>query len=378
MFATVEGTVDQALERRREARRCELRLLCEQEARSSSGSRRSCARPTTTGIGRRRAVPRARSGWRRSQQRLPHRRAHHAHERGAASLPALDHALSSGALTLDQVAAAAEYATPATDAELARVAVGKAPSAIALAARTLAPPAVEDDQELYERRALSMTWTRGRRELASAAACRSNRAPPSSRPSGTSPSPNAPPTSRPAACSSGSSTPPTRSSPSPASRRRRRRHPAQPHNADRAPQRRPAAATRRRRPDQPRDSRAAHLRRPPPHDQAERPRPRALARRTLRLLPAATRAPQALSGHCQYPGCTATRELEAHHLIAGRAWRRDRARQPHPALPPPPQTPPRPPHPHKRQRRAARLHRPDRTRDHHQPATRTARLTPAA
>ena len=69
-------------------------------------------------------------------------------------------------LTLDQVAAAAEFATPASDAELARVAVGKAPSTIALAARTLAPPKVEDDQALYERRSLSMTWTRGRRELA--------------------------------------------------------------------------------------------------------------------------------------------------------------------------------------------------------------------
>ena len=33
MFATSERTVDQARERRREARRCELRSLCEQEAR---------------------------------------------------------------------------------------------------------------------------------------------------------------------------------------------------------------------------------------------------------------------------------------------------------------------------------------------------------
>ena len=47
-------------------------------------------------------------------------------------LPALDHALSTGALNLDQVVAAAEVATPATDAELARVAVGKAPGEIAL------------------------------------------------------------------------------------------------------------------------------------------------------------------------------------------------------------------------------------------------------
>ena len=81
------------------------------------------------------------------------------------SLPALDHALSTGALTLDQVAAAAEFATPESDAELARVAVGKPPSAIGLVARTLAPPVVADDEALYARRALSMSWTRGRREL---------------------------------------------------------------------------------------------------------------------------------------------------------------------------------------------------------------------
>jgi hypothetical protein len=81
------------------------------------------------------------------------------------TLPALDQALSTGTLTLDQVAAAAEFATPGTDAELARVAVGMAPSEIALTARTMVPPAVKDDQELYERRALSMSWTRGGREL---------------------------------------------------------------------------------------------------------------------------------------------------------------------------------------------------------------------
>jgi hypothetical protein len=81
-------------------------------------------------------------------------------------LPALDGALSTGVLSLDQVAAAAEFATPETDLELARVAAGKAPSKISLVARTLAPPTVEDDEALYARRALSMTWTRGRRELA--------------------------------------------------------------------------------------------------------------------------------------------------------------------------------------------------------------------
>ncbi|MDX6572229.1 MAG: hypothetical protein QOC86_1385 [Gaiellales bacterium] len=33
MFAIADGTVDQALERRREGRRCEVRALCEAEAR---------------------------------------------------------------------------------------------------------------------------------------------------------------------------------------------------------------------------------------------------------------------------------------------------------------------------------------------------------
>jgi hypothetical protein len=81
------------------------------------------------------------------------------------ALPALDQAMSTGALTLGQVAAAAEFATPESDAELARVAVGKAPSEISVVARTVVPPPVADDAALYKRRALSMTWTRGRREL---------------------------------------------------------------------------------------------------------------------------------------------------------------------------------------------------------------------
>ena len=33
MFATLEGTIDQTLERRREARRCRVRAICEQQAR---------------------------------------------------------------------------------------------------------------------------------------------------------------------------------------------------------------------------------------------------------------------------------------------------------------------------------------------------------
>ena len=80
-------------------------------------------------------------------------------------LPALDLALSTGVLNLDQVVAAAEVATPATDAELARVAVGKAPGEIALVARAMVPPLVADDQALYARRALRMAWRGGGREL---------------------------------------------------------------------------------------------------------------------------------------------------------------------------------------------------------------------
>jgi Domain of unknown function (DUF222) len=80
-------------------------------------------------------------------------------------LPELDGAMSRGELTLDQAVAATAVATPETDGELARIAVGKAPSEIERIAHTMVPPKVADDQTLYERRALSMTWTRGRREL---------------------------------------------------------------------------------------------------------------------------------------------------------------------------------------------------------------------
>src|SRR4051812_7651331 len=82
------------------------------------------------------------------------------------TLPALDAAFSAGELTLDQVAAAAPIATPESDAEIARIAIGKAPTEIARAARKIEPPKVADDQELYRRRALRMTWTNGGRELA--------------------------------------------------------------------------------------------------------------------------------------------------------------------------------------------------------------------
>ena len=57
-------------------------------------------------------------------------------------------------------------------------------------------------------------------------------------------------------------------------------------------------------------------------------------------------------GHCQYPGCTAIRELEgASIILAYERGGKTETRQPHPALPPPPQAAPRPPHPHQRPQR---------------------------
>jgi hypothetical protein len=166
MFAMLEGTVDQALEREREARRCRVRSIVERQARlqqeltqvvreaddrgdweaaGCSSSAQWLAQLSSSDYGSAVRITRTSDALR--------------------SLPALDEALGRGALTLDQVAAAAEFATPETDAELARVAVGKAPSQIGLAARTLAPPVVEDDRALYARRSLRMEWTRGGREL---------------------------------------------------------------------------------------------------------------------------------------------------------------------------------------------------------------------
>jgi HNH endonuclease len=167
MFVQVDGTVDQALERGREVRRRRLRSLCEQAARIEQEVTEIVREADDLGDWRAAGCSSA-AQWFAQVYSSDHRSAVRITRTSAAlrSLPALDHAMSTVALTLDQVAAAAEFATPATDAELARVAVGKPPGEIALAARTLAPPPVADDQALYERRSLSMSWTRGKRELA--------------------------------------------------------------------------------------------------------------------------------------------------------------------------------------------------------------------
>ena len=167
MFATVEGTIDQERERRREARRRELRGICEQQARLAQRLTEIVREADDDGDWRAAGCSSS-AQWLAQVSSSDYRTAARITRTSSAlrSLPALDQALSDGLLSLDQVAAAAEFATPASDAQLARIAVGKAPSAIELAARTIVPPVVSDDQELYERRALSMSWTRGRRELA--------------------------------------------------------------------------------------------------------------------------------------------------------------------------------------------------------------------
>jgi len=148
-------------------RRRELRALCEQEARIKQRVTQ-IVREAEDDEDWRAAGCSSSAQWLAQIASSDYRTAARITSTSAAlgSLPALDRALSTGVMSLDQVAAAAQYATPQTDVALARAAVGKAPSQISLAARTLAPPKLEDDQALYERRALSMTWTRGKRELA--------------------------------------------------------------------------------------------------------------------------------------------------------------------------------------------------------------------
>ena len=161
-----------------------------------------------------------RSGWRRSTTATTAPRPGITRTSDALrKLPALDEAMGRGELTLDQVAAAAGVATPETDAELARIAVGKAPGEIARAPRASScRRVVADDQALYERRALSMTWTGDGRELTFSGSLPLEQGVAFEQAIWTSPNRCAPPTRRAAApCSSGASTPPMRSSHSPPS-----------------------------------------------------------------------------------------------------------------------------------------------------------------
>jgi uncharacterized protein DUF222/HNH endonuclease len=166
MFAYREGTVDQALEHRREMRRRRVRANREHAARLDQELTEIVREAEDEGDWQSAGCSSS-AQWLAQISSSDHRTAQQLTRTSAAlrNLPALDDALGRGILTLDQVAAAARFATPDTDAELASVAVGKAPSTIAVAARTLAPPVVADDQAVYARRTLSMTWAPGRREL---------------------------------------------------------------------------------------------------------------------------------------------------------------------------------------------------------------------
>src|SRR3954453_17346032 len=167
MFGTAEGTVDQALER--EAATCLPRLaeLCEEAARRDQEVSELVRAADDRGDWKRAGFSSS-AAWFAQAYRSDHKTAIRVTETSEAprTLPALEHAFSIGELTLDQVAAATPFATPETDAQLAREAVGKAPEKISLIARTLSPPKVLDDQELYKRRFLRVTWVNGKRELA--------------------------------------------------------------------------------------------------------------------------------------------------------------------------------------------------------------------
>jgi hypothetical protein len=166
MFASPVDTVDHALERVRAACWSELGEIAAQEARLKHRAMELARQANARGDWKAAGFS-SHEAWYAQACRTDHRTAKLVTETSEAlgELPHLDEAVSTGALTLDQAAAAAPFATPETDAELARVAPGKAPSEIARAARTLAPPKVADDQELYQRRKLSMAWTNGHREL---------------------------------------------------------------------------------------------------------------------------------------------------------------------------------------------------------------------
>src|ERR1700712_5243903 len=166
MFAALEGTIDHQLERRREARRVKARDLSAQKARIDQQltvlSREAGEEGDWKAAGCSTGAQ-----WLAQITHSEYRTALQIVDAGIAleALPALNQALSSGAMTLDQASAAARYATPTTDAKLARIGVGMAPRQLARVARSLSPPTLADDAELRARRALSMNWVEGGRLL---------------------------------------------------------------------------------------------------------------------------------------------------------------------------------------------------------------------
>jgi hypothetical protein len=158
MFGVADGVVDEALERVREARRCRVRAIRELEARLDQ-ELTQIVRDAEDGGDIEAAGCSSSAQWLAQVSCSDYRAAAQITKTSSAlrMLPALDEAMSTGALSLDQVAA---------DAQIARVAVGKAPGVISRVVRTIVPPKVADDAALYKRRSLSMTWTAGGRELA--------------------------------------------------------------------------------------------------------------------------------------------------------------------------------------------------------------------
>jgi 5-methylcytosine-specific restriction endonuclease McrA len=167
MFGAVAEPVDQALEREREACRREIRAICEERSRLAQRLTQLVREADDRGDYAAAGCSSS-AAWLAQISSSDYRTAAQITRTGAAlrELPALDHALETGALSLDQVAAAAKFATPATEREIARAAIGRAPREVGRVARTLAAPSAAHDEELYRRRELRMVWTRGHRELA--------------------------------------------------------------------------------------------------------------------------------------------------------------------------------------------------------------------
>jgi hypothetical protein len=166
MFGTSQETIDWTFEREREAAEREVLSIREQRARLDQRLTQISRRAEERGYWKAAGCTSV-AQWLAQITSSDYSAARRITATGEAlrDLPALDNALSSGALTLDQVAAAAPIATPESDAEIARLAVGKAPRQVARAARMLVPPRIADDNQLYQRRALSMTWSGDGREL---------------------------------------------------------------------------------------------------------------------------------------------------------------------------------------------------------------------
>ena len=150
MFGTSHGTLDHTFERECAAVVDEVLAIREQQAQLDQRLTEISRRADDRGYWRAAGCS-SLAQWLAQITSSDYRSARRLAETAEAlrELPALDQAFRDGDLTLDQVAAAAPFATPASDAEIARVAVGKAPGQISLAARAIVPPKVADDQALY-------------------------------------------------------------------------------------------------------------------------------------------------------------------------------------------------------------------------------------